>query len=72
MYKGRPWGTKLSCYADFLVYEIIVVVSVHRIIVHCAFIYCAQDTINKLVKSHGGLMTTEFVAEAFFRFDKNE
>merc|ERR1711970_249977 len=25
-----------------------------------------KDTINKLVKSHGGLMTTEFVAEAFF------
>ena len=28
----------------------------------------AQTAINKLVKSHGGLMTTEYVAEAFFRF----
>ena len=44
----------------------IINIIIDRIIIIVKFI-CIQSAINKIVNAMGGLMTTEYVAEAFFR-----
>ena len=47
----------------FIINRIIIIVMINIIV---KFV-CIQSAINKIVNAMGGLMTTEYVAEAFFR-----
>ena len=51
------------CVINIIIDRIIIIVMINIIV---KFI-CIQSAINKIVNAMGGLMTTEYVAEAFFR-----
>ena len=45
---------------------IIIIIIIINIFIIIKFV-CIQSAVNKIVNAMGGLMTTEYVAEAFFR-----